>query len=351
MRKLILMMAVMFCALTASAQIAYEKAKAFDNTYLGVQAGVTTPLALSEVFPVNANAGVKFGKEFNTVLGLEAEGTVWMGSHRAGNEYGWIHWDRDLQHNTFRALYAGVNGTANITNALKGYKGSPRWFEAKAVAGLGWGRYFNSNAKDQNFLACKTGLDFMFNLGKKKAHSIVIEPVVYWQINRHGDWGFHRDYAQLGIELGYVYHFKTSNGTHSFKTYDVGAMLDEISRLNEELAQKPREIEIIKYVEVVKVDTVNTDPVPASTYVMFAQGSAQLTDEAKAALDNVTGTVAVKATASPEGAAAYNKRLSDRRAAAVADYLTARGIKVASQKGLGVQGKASNRVAVVTGGK
>lgn len=353
MKKLILMMAVMLCALTANAQIAYEKAKAFDNTYVGVHAGVTTPLALDNIFPLNANVGITLGKDLNTVFGVQAEGTVWVGSHRDDiGDYGWIHWDREFQHNTIRALYAGLNGTANLTNALKGYQGTPRAFEVTAVAGVGFGRYFNANASDDNFLAAKTALDFAFNLGNKKAHSIVIEPGIYWQINNNGKWSFDKRFAQLGVQIGYIYHFKTSNGTHSFKTYDVGAMIGEIDRLNEELAKKPKEIEVIKYVEVVKTDTVKTAGVQIkgnTAYVMFAQGSSQLTDEAKDVLNGIAGTVTVKATASPEGAPAYNQRLSEKRAAVVADYLTKNGVKVASYEGLGVQGKASNRVAIVTG--
>ena len=58
--------------------------------------------------------------------------------------------------------------------------------------------------------------------------------------------------------------------------------------------------------------------------------------------------VKVVATASPEGTAEYNKRLSEKRAAVVCDYLTKKGVNVVSAEGLGVKGDASGRVAIVT---
>ena len=74
-----------------------------------------------------------------------------------------------------------------------------------------------------------------------------------------------------------------------------------------------------------------------------------LTDDAKTVLDGVTAkNVKVVATASPEGTAEYNKRLSEKRAAVVCDYLTKKGVNVVSAEGLGVKGDASGRVAIVT---
>ena len=74
---------------------------------------------------------------------------------------------------------------------------------------------------------------------------VCVNPGVYWGLNEAGNIKFNKNYAQLGVMVGYTYHFKTSNGTHYFKTYDVGAMTDEISRLNEELAKKSKEVEVI----------------------------------------------------------------------------------------------------------
>jgi outer membrane protein OmpA-like peptidoglycan-associated protein len=159
---------------------------------------------------------------------------------------------------------------------------------------------------------------------------------------------FNKHNAQLAVNVSYVYHFKTSNGTHHFKTYDVGAMIGEIDRLNEELAKKPTEVEVIKYVETAapaKVEAKNGD----TWIVAFNFDSAELTDEAKFILDQIgnDAIVDVTATASKEGSEAYNQKLSEKRAKAVADYLTNRGVKVNSAVGKGVD-TVKGKTAVVT---
>ena len=76
-----------------------------------------------------------------------------------------------------------------------------------------------------------------------------------------------------------------------------------------------------------------------------------MTAEAKATLDKIGENLVVDVigTSSPEGDAEFNKRLSEKRAAVVADYLTKRGVKVNSWIGKGVHiGLATNRLAIVT---
>ena len=64
-------------------------------------------------------------------------------------------------------------------------------------------------------------------------------------------------------------------------------------------------------------------------------------------MDNISGTVDVTGFASPEGTSKYNLKLSERRANTVANYLNSRGVNVDKVIGLGVQGKATNRVVIV----
>ena len=126
-------------------------------------------------------------------------------------------------------------------------------------------------------------------------------------------------------------------------------MINEIDRLNEELAKKPKEVEVIKYVEVIKADTVDSKIMVPTTYVIqFAQNSSVLSNEANTILDGITGNVNIKASASPEGTKNYNKKLSERRAAAVAEYLTKKGVKVGTSDGVGSVDNNSNRIAVIT---
>lgn len=117
------MLAVAFMmAISANAQIATENAKIFDNIYVGIEGGVSTPLDFKSIFPVNPIAGIKVGKELTPVFGLEAEGLVTFGDnvYRYGvnpsypsdgekfniHKYGCV--------NTFvKATNVGLNGVIN----------------------------------------------------------------------------------------------------------------------------------------------------------------------------------------------------------------------------------------------
>lgn len=349
-------MVLMFSTvIAASAQTALETQKPLDNVYFGVNAGVNTPLSFDKMFPLNTTIGVKLGKDFTPVFGMNIEGTMWLGSNRTQTFVNGVSLNNrfDIAHNAIRATNVGVNGTINLSNLLCGYIGEPRKFEVITETGLGWGHVFNANFGDFDALTAKTGVMFAFNLGDNKAHQLYVEPAVLWNLNSNGynvghrKIAFDKNEAFLGLSVGYVYKFKTSNGTHNFKLYDVGAMQNEINNLRQELAKKPGVQYVDKIVEKEKiVNVTNGEPY----VVLFAFNDAQLDGDAKAILDKVPTnvTVDVVGTASPEGTDNYNKALSERRAAVVADYLTNRGVKVASISGAGVKGNASNRLVYVT---
>ena len=351
MKKLIFMMLMAFSAIVVNAQTTVQSSKILDNVYVGIDGGVATPLTFSNVFPLNGTATLRVGKQFTPVWGAEVEGTAWFGSNSG---YGYANRFDGVNHNVVRGSYVGVNGTVNLTNLFWEYKGTPRLFEVSTVLGTGWVHTFIPNLSDKhrNYLGVKTGLDLAFNLGKTKAHTVSLRPAVLWNVSQPGNsingLAFNKLGAQLYVGVGYTYHFKTSNGTHHFKTYDIGAYEATIARLNEELAKKPKEVEVIKYVDRIVNNNYNGTVVNGDTYVLFAWNSAELDTTAKTTLDKVSGTVKVVAYASPEGTDAYNKELSQRRANAVADYLRAKGVTVTEAYGAGVNGNTSNRVAIVT---
>jgi hypothetical protein len=334
MKKILLMLALFSAVVTANAQIATENSNAFDNVGVGVTAGVSTPLDFNSVFPLNTNVGLKITKDITPVLGFQVEGLAVLNDNHFS----------DLK-TAVKATNVGLNGALNLSNFFWGYKGTPRVFEVSTVAGLGWLHTWNTS---ENSLTAKTGFDFAFNLGKKKAHSLVLTPAVYWNLHKIDAIQFNKKGAQLALNLSYIYHFKTSNGTHHFKTYDVGAMISEIDRLNGALSEcEKREPKVVERIVEKKV------VVPTNTewFVQFAQKSAELTAEAKATLDKIGENLVVDVigTSSPEGDAKFNQSLSEKRAAVVADYLTKRGVKVNSWVGKGVQiGLATNRLAIVT---
>lgn len=336
MKKILLMLALFSAVATTNAQIATENSNAFDNVGAGITAGVSTPLDFNSVFPLNTNVGLKITKDITPVIGFQIEGLAVLNDNHFS----------DLK-TAVKATNVGLNGALNLSNFFWGYKGTPRVFEVSTVAGLGWLHTWNTS---ENSLTAKTGLDFAFNLGKKKAHSLVLTPAVYWNLHKIDAIQFNKKGAQLALNLSYIYHFKTSNGTHHFKTYDVGAMISEIDRLNGALSEcEKREPKVVEVAQIVEKKVV----VPTNTewFVQFAQKSAELTAEAKATLDKIGEDLVVDVigTSSPEGDAEFNQRLSEKRAAVVADYLTKRGVKVNSWVGKGVQiGLATNRLAIVT---
>ena len=341
MKKILLMLALFSAVATANAQIATENSNAFDNVGVGITAGVSTPLDFNSVFPLNTNVGLKITKDITPVIGFQIEGLAVLNDNHFS----------DLK-TAVKATNVGLNGALNLSNFFWGYKGTPRVFEVSTVAGLGWLHAWNTS---ENSLTAKTGLDFAFNLGKKKAHSLVLTPAVYWNLHKIDAIQFNKKGAQLALNLSYIYHFKTSNGTHHFKTYDVGAMISEIDRLNGALSECEKREPQVKIVEKI-VETqapVNTAAVVTKGekwIVTFATASSTLTNEAKFILDQVgnDAIVDVVATASPDGSAEFNQKLSERRAAAVADYLTNRGVKVNSWEGKGVDPKTGRSAIVKT---
>lgn len=345
MKKFILTFMLMFSMLTGvMAQTAIETPKFFDNVYVGVEAGATTPLTFVQPFKnINPVVGVVVGKDLTPVFGIQAEGMAWFQDHNFANS-----------HTTVKAINVGVNGTVNFSNLFFGYKGAPRTFEVTGVAGLGWLRILSDhtldgtyNVEDNDKLTAKTGVNFAFNFGAKKQHQLYLQPAVMWNLTPHRTWNdvqFDSRHAQFAVMLGYAYKFKTSNGTHNFKTYDVGAMNDEINNLRAELDKKPTEVikEVEKVVEKTIVDIENV--------VYFAFDNAELDARAKETLDKLgqNGVYNVYGYASNEGSTEYNKALSQRRADAVAAYLRDRGAKVDVVEGRGVQfGPTTGRVAVV----
>ena len=312
------------------AQTAYEKSKILDNTSTSVVGGATTPLDFNSVFPINGVAGIKLQKDLTPVFGLNVEGLASFGDNHYGSAS-----------TVVKSINTGLNGVINLSNLLCGYNGTPRKFEVSTETGIGW---LHSWTGHSNYLTSKTGAILSFNLGKEKAHSIIINPTIYWNLSKTGKIQFNKNHAQLGLLIGYVYHFKTSNGTHSFKTYNIGAMNDEINNLKAELAKKPTEI--VK--EVIKTEVI-TNTI-GNTVVFFAQNSSKLTGTAMAELSKIPSgsKVSIIGSASPEGSAEYNQKLSEKRAETVSKFLSRNGVIVENCIGTGVTDTTSGRIATIT---
>ena len=356
MKKFLIALSVLAMGITsAQAQVAYEKAKAFDNVYLGVEGGAMGPLNLSHFTPLNAAAGLKVGKQFSPVYGANLEGLTFFGDNRwETGSLGFSH-----SHTFVRAVNLGLNGTINFTNLFCGYNPERR-FEVGTEAGIGYWITFGDkkiidkdNYGDDTELTAKTGLTFAYNLGEKRAWQLYVEPAILWNLT-HGPGDaiqFGNQAAQLGLFVGVNYKFNTSNGTHNFKVWNVGELNDEINSLRDQLNAKPKEVvkEVIK--EVIK--EVPTAPQTIAfdnlVFVKFEVDKFYLSKEATTSLDVIKPGrhVTVVGTASPEGPKDRNQWLSENRANVVAKYLQARGVIVDEVVAKGVESVTSHHLAVV----
>ena len=377
MKKLVLMLAAASMAASVSAQTVAES-KAFDNVYVGINGGVATKTTghkwLSDLDP---NAGLRIGRYFTPVFGLAVEGNAYFSNkpwHSTGT--------------AVRATNVSLLGTVNLSNLFGGYKGEPRAFEVSALYGLGWMHVFTNNKAVENLtsgqrnrMTSKAALDFAFNFGSAKQFQFYVEPSINFAFlgksHSHNvavtpagvtypetSYGYgYKATAQAGqpayninnsfvqLNAGLVYKFANSNGTHNFTivTPRDQAEIDALNaQINELRNRKPEVItkEVVKEVPSVKVKEFTVSDL---VFVTFAQGKSALTNDAKAALNNVKEGVHVQVvgTASPEGSKELNDRLSQARADVVANYLKGRGVIVDEATGKGVQGVTSNRLAVV----
>ena len=379
MKKLGLLLAAVSMTASVSAQTVAES-KTFDNVYVGINGGVATKTTGHKwVRDLDPNFGVRVGRYFTPVFGLAVEGNAYLSNKP------WVSTGTFI-----RATNVSLLGTVNLSNWFGGYKGEPRAFEVSALYGLGWAHTFSNDkaykeltSESRNRMTSKAALDFALNFGSKKQWQVYIEPSINFvflgqaraktanvspkgQItytNNDYTYGY-RTSAQSGqpayninnsfvqLNAGVVYKFKNSNGTHNFTivTPRDQAEIDALNaQINELRNRKPEVItkEVVK--EVPAKQVVKEINVSDLVFVTFAQGKATLTKEAKAALDNVKkgSHVQVVGTASPEGSAELNQRLSQARADVVAKYLQDRGVIIDEATGKGVQGTTSNRLAVV----
>ena len=390
MKKLVLFFAAAAMAVSASAQVTVEGSKLTDNIYVGINGGVSVITThnkwMKNLMP---NFGVRVGKNITPIFGIAIDGTAYMGYRQENPLVGNSNW----MSTGFKAVNTSVLGTVNFNNLICGYKGEPRAFEVTGLFGIGWFHTFGSHNGSrlmelpwvyfldqaplygtaneraviydnddkvyvsQNKLSSKVALNFAYNFGSAKQWQVYVEPSMTWIFGNHthvtrigeqtSDPAYDINNSIFGVNAGLVYKFKNSNGTHNFKIAQLRdqAEIDELNRIINELRNRKPEVvtkEVVK--EVVK--EVSIDDL---VFVTFAQGKSALTKEAKVALDGVKSGahVQIVGTASPEGPADLNQRLSQARADVVADYLRGRGVVVDEATGKGVQGTTSNRLAIV----
>ena len=377
MKKFIVAIAAFMVAFSAQAQDQKNytgSSRFWDNWSVSVQAGTTEYLMDMGHFTPTIVVGAD--KYLNPWFGLGADFRTQIGVGRADGVYN--------PYTVFDAVALNAYAKFNLTNLFLGYKGQRRMFEPVVYTGLGWAR--NTSCQMNPFidelrdghgdqLTYTAGVEFNFNLGKKRAWAIVVNPAVVWGGIQNGK--LDKRNGVFEMTAGFVYHFKTSNGTHDFvkptlrnqaeidalnaKINEARAALDasnsKIASLNKEIADlKNRAPQVV-------TNTVTNTRDNMECYVYFSQGRSEVTASQMPNVERIAtflknhadASVVIYGYASPEGSAEINQRLANSRAENVKKALIKKyGIKESRIKaeGKGVGDSFSepdwNRVSICT---
>jgi len=375
MKKTLLMFAVAaMTSMTASAQTAIVESTSCDNWFFGIEGGAATKTTHNALLKnVNPLAGIRFGRFFTPSVGLTIEGSAFFRDRQFGESETFV-----------RASNVNILGTVNLSNWFGGYKGAPRPFEVIALAGPGWNHIFGKDAS--NDITAKVAIDFAFNLGKKRAWQLYLEPGIDFNLDHFANHSyFNINNSALQLLVGLNYKFKNSNGTHNFVT---GVLRDqsEIDKLNasindlraandaqakqmsndaktiQQLKSELAAAKNVKPVQNIVKQVVNNNVLQPT--VIFGLGkstvdAAQMASVAMVAKymkNHPNARLLIKGYASPEGNPELNQKLSEKRAQSVMDVLVKRYGVAANRleiKGMGATDELFdeidfNRVATFT---
>lgn len=347
MKKFIFMLISMFVMsvgiMNAQSQVCQSIS---DGWFGGVNLGVNAPIKHSFGFAENSwdsewrfTFGGEIGRNITPVTSLSLSDELFVNI-----PFSTPHFKTAFDKNT---MYANVG--FNLTNFLLGYNGTPRSFEVRVIPGIGWAHYFeeinlNGTTNHKNYVTYRIMTSLDWNFGKNKEWQFNFKPALTYYDR------FHTSTCDVEIRIGTTYkfkgyHTKSHNIVLSDKTRTEAEYINLLDE-NNTLKNTPNKV-IERVTEKTIVQTVT---IPNQVNAYFEKGSAELTDEAKTALDGIPNgsKVSVDGYASADGSKSFNQTLSEQRAATVADYLKNKGIEVISANGNGVANPNINRVTVVT---
>lgn len=379
MKKMILTAVSAMAVIASQAQTAYETPSFSDNWQIGLDGGVTTPLAKHHAFfgDMRGAAGLHIQKQLSPAFALGVEGywavntSSWTGRHR---------------HVAFDNSYVGVYGGVNLMNLFGGFKCDGRLFEMEIVGGAGWGHDYANEGPDQtidkdyNYFSTKAGLNFNFNLNKHITLSI--KPQVVWNMTgssyaplnvEQTSAAYSRNHAAFNLFAGLSYNF--GPGFQCVETRNQAEIDDLNARINQLRAENDACAATLA-ANTAKVSALaaeldackNRKPevvkaVTDSRYVFFRFSSSKIQPSQQPNVSMIADymkknpdvKVTIAGYASKEGNPEYNERLSEARANAVKDMLVKKyGIEAsrieAQGKGIGdmFNENSWNRVAICT---
>lgn len=347
MRKIIFTLVTLFVTLGMFGQTV-ENSKLFDNISVGVKGGATALTNPKQNgykdwgHSIEGVASLDITKMITPVFGAGIEGQVgFKNGSKFGNFQG---------HNLVNYVNVIANSKFNLNNLFAGYIGKPRPVELVAVAGIGWNHGFTYNnevlkegTKHTNDIMTHYALEFNFNLNDKWQLNIVPE----YNFNLTPSKGFkhvnqpsfdHKN-SWYGIQAGFTYKFKNSNGTHNFSLCPYKYTAKEYEDLMEEVnALRNKEPEV-KYIEVEK--TVYKE-IPRKLFtITFDYNSVEINAINDDILKSIPANsiLEIEGEASTPGSKVYNDEISLKRAKAAAKRLEELGHTIKSITGLGETGR------------
>ena len=363
MKKLFLVMAAAMLTASASAQrTAITANKAQDNWYIGINAGVATPMQKFGDYGfmkgVSPEFGVRVGKNLTTVFGLALDiNNYFLNKTNSKSMFG---------SKTFiNATDFDLLTTWNLNNLFAGYNGEPRSFEVIALAGGGYSRAW---AEKQGGINAKLAFDFALNLGSAKQWQVYLEPGVVlgqpvpqyanpFRKNLVDGTGSKKWNGAFSLKLGVNYKFGTSNGTHNFKVEELRdqAELDglnaQINQLRADANAKDGKISAnAREIADLKAKLAACEARPVQTVVekkcnklqptvIFRQGRSTIDKAQMASVEMIANYMKnhpeakldIQGYASIEGKADYNQKLSEKRAEVIKNTLVKK-YKVAADR-------------------
>lgn len=347
--SLIVALVAMF-AMSMSAQT-LESSKFIDNTYFRLNGGATAlmhPGCMGyENFghTIQGVVGAEVGKWITPKFGVAFAGDFGL---RNGSKYGYaqyMNYEETIKSQAFN--YITVTGLVkfNMSNIFGGYKQRP--IEVVMATGPMWIHGFPSKDYYLNDFGVKFKGEVNFNVAER--WQINIMPELNYNLTGLFSYGttehprFDSRNAWWGVQVGVTYKIgnQFTECPYRYTQADVDKLNAEINDLR---ARKPEVVTKVETVEKIVTKTVNdTD----QFVVFFANASTELTDNAKATLNDIgeNSIVRVIGSASPDGNSNFNANLANDRAQVVKNYLENRGVRVEDAHGVGTELGA--RVAVV----
>lgn len=342
MKKTFLLSALALSAVGASAQQAIEQPSFGDNWSIGVDGGVATPLVDHPFFgSMRGVFGLNLAKQITPVFGLGVEGQASVNTSS---------WYGPKSPTAIDNSYVGAFGTVDLMNLFGGYQCATRPFSIAVIAGAGWGHqyYPKSMGDDNNFVATRAGLQFIYNVSDNI--SLKLQPSVLYNISDvnkgHGSASYDARRGCFSLLAGVTYNI----GGHNFNCVtpmdpaqiaDLNGQINslraalqesesandayksQIADLNYALSQKPQVI------ETQEVITEVTNQYNSVRFVFFKIGSSVVTPDQMPNVEMIAqymknhpeSTVVIKGYASKDGPEELNIRLAQARAESVKNAL------------------------------